>query len=90
MAAGSRFSKYLKQSRVNAGLSQKQVSEKLGYSSSQFISNWERGLSAPPAKAVKKLAELYSVSIEEFCNLLLQDTLQQVTLDFKKKFKKIL
>ena len=90
MAQDSHFSQYLKQGRIQAGLSQKDVSEKLGYTSSQFISNWERGLSNPPPKAVKKLAALYHVSLEELLDLLLQDTLQQVTLDFKKKIKGIL
>lgn len=90
MARGSSFAQYLKDSRIAAGLSQRDVSEKLGYTTSQFISNWERGLSTPPTKAVKKLAELYNLSIEEFLDLLLQETLHQVTLDFKKKFKKML
>ncbi len=90
MTNGTAFSRYIKQKRMDADLSQKDVAEKLGYSSPQFISNWERGLSTPPIKTVKKIAELYDVSIEEFSNLLLQDTLQQVTADFKKKFKKIM
>ena len=90
MAKAISFAQYLKDSRIAAGLSQRDVSEKLGYTTSQFVSNWERGLSTPPNKDVKKLAELYNLSIEEFLDLLLQETLQQVTLDFKKKFKKML
>lgn len=90
MAKGTTFAQYLKDSRITAGLSQRDVSEKLGYTTSQFVSNWERGLSTPPTKAVKKLAELYNLKIEEFLDLLLQETLHQVTLDFKKKFKKML
>lgn len=90
MAKGSNFSQYLKQSRIAAGLSQRDVSEKLGYTTSQFISNWERGLSTPPIKVAKKLATLYKLSLDEFSELLLQDTLQQVTQDFRKKFKKVL
>lgn len=90
MAKESSFSEYLKNSRVAAGLSQRDVSEKLGYTTSQFISNWERGLSTPPNKSVKKLVELYNVPMEEFLDLLLRETLHQVTLDFKKKFKKML
>lgn len=90
MAKGSRFSEYLQQSRINAGLSQKEVSEKLGYTSAQFISNWERGVSTPPPKSAKKLANMYGVSLEEFLDLLLKDTIQQVTIDFKKKVKNII
>lgn len=90
MAKNLSFSQYLKESRMAAGLSQRDVSEKLGYTTSQFVSNWERGMSTPPNKAVKKLVELYKVPMDEFLDLLLQETLQQVTLDFKKKFKKML
>lgn len=90
MSKNANFAKYLKQKRENAGLSQKQVSEKLGYTTPQFISNWERGISTPPMKTVKKLASMYSISVDEIFNLLLQETLQQVTLDFKQKLKKIL
>ncbi|NUN07536.1 MAG: helix-turn-helix transcriptional regulator, partial [Bdellovibrio sp.] len=64
--------------------------EKLGYTTPQFISNWERGISTPPMKTVKKLASMYAISVDEIFNLLLQETLQQVTLDFKQKLKKIL
>ncbi|MEN0059427.1 MAG: helix-turn-helix transcriptional regulator [Bdellovibrio sp.] len=80
------FAKFLKTKREASGLSQKQVAEALGYSTPQFISNWERGLSAPPMKIIKKLADLYRIPVEDVFNLLLQDTLQQVTLDMKKKF----
>lgn len=90
MKAASNFSKYVKQKREDAGLSQKQVAEQLGYSTPQFISNWERGISMPPIKSVKKLADIYQTSVEEIFNLLLEDTLLQVTNDFKKKLKKIL
>lgn len=90
MTKNANFAKYLKQKRELAGLSQKQVSEKLGYTTPQFISNWERGISTPPMKTVKKIAGLYSIPVDEIFNLLLQETLQQVTLDFKQKLKKIL
>lgn len=90
MTKNPNFAKYLKQKRELAGLSQKQVSDKLGYTTPQFISNWERGISTPPMKTVKKIAGLYSIPVDEIFNLLLQETLQQVTLDFKQKLKKIL
>ncbi|MNK15803.1 helix-turn-helix protein [compost metagenome] len=86
MKAPSNFAKFLKQKRELSGLSQKFVSEKLGYTTPQFISNWERGVSTPPVQTIKKLADLYKIPVEEIFNLLLQETLQQVTFDMKKKF----
>lgn len=35
----------LKEKRLAAHISQKTVAEKLGYTTAQFISNWERGVS---------------------------------------------
>jgi transcriptional regulator with XRE-family HTH domain len=41
----------LKKAREDAGLTQKQLADELGYSAAQFISNWERGVSSPPIEA---------------------------------------
>lgn len=53
--------KILKQKRQAIGLTQKEVATKLGYRSSQFISNWERDLVLPPASGAKRLAKLYRI-----------------------------
>ncbi len=55
----------LKQKRIKAGLSQRDVSNALGYSTPQFISNWERGVSTPPMDAMPKLAELYHADMDD-------------------------
>ena len=39
--------KRLKKMRLKAGLSQRDVSTALGYTSPQYVSNWERGKSHP-------------------------------------------
>ena len=54
----------LKTLRESAGLSQADVADKLGYISGQFISNWERGVSFPPIKAIPKLAKIYKTDRE--------------------------
>lgn len=77
---------FLKDKRIVAGLSQKDVALKLGYSTSQFISNWERGISQPPLATLRKIAELYKVSADEMFNVLLKSTITQVEIDLKKKF----
>ena len=56
--------KIFKTLRKNAGLTQREVSSKMGYTTIQFVSNWERGLSAPPIKDLPKLAKLYHTSPE--------------------------
>lgn len=80
------LAEFLKQKRVTAGLSQRDVADKLGYSTPQFISNWERGVSHPPISALKKLGELYKISAEDLFEVTLDATIQEVTQDLRRKF----
>lgn len=64
---------YLQSKRVKAGLSQGDVATKLGYSSPQFISNFERGLCAPPLNKMKLLVGLYDLNSEELIKLMLKE-----------------
>jgi transcriptional regulator with XRE-family HTH domain len=47
--------KYFKDGRMSCGLTQEQVSGYLGYLSKQIVSNWERGLCAPPLHELSSL-----------------------------------
>ena len=85
---GTPLSKLLRSSREKKGLSQRAVADKLGYESSQFISNWERGVSQPPMNTLLKLIELYEIDKYEVFDVLLETTLQGVTTDLKNKFFK--
>lgn len=77
---------FLKQKRVAAGLSQRDVADKLGYTTPQFISNWERGVSQPPINALKRLGEMYKVSADELFEVTLTTTVNDVTNDLRRKF----
>ena len=57
---------YLRQKRLEAGLTQLDCAKLLGFSTAQFISNWERGVAKPPLKSVKKVAEIYNLDIAKF------------------------
>ena len=61
---GTALGKIFKTLRTKEGLTQRDVSSKMGYTTIQFVSNWERGLSAPPIKDLPKLAKLYNTSAE--------------------------
>lgn len=63
--------KYLAEKRLEKGLSQNEVANLLGYSSGQFISNFERGICAPPLKKLRVLMGLYSLSLDRITRLLL-------------------
>lgn len=77
---------FLKTKRMSAGLSQREVADKLGYSTPQFISNWERGVSHPPISALKKLGDLYKISAEDLFEVTLNATIQDVTQELRRKF----
>ncbi|MCH2535638.1 MAG: helix-turn-helix domain-containing protein [Bdellovibrionales bacterium] len=64
---------YLKNKRNETGLTQSEVATKLGYSSPQFISNFERGLCSPPLKNLKTLVKLYKIPVEEIMTLILEE-----------------
>ncbi|MES2857253.1 MAG: helix-turn-helix transcriptional regulator [Bdellovibrionota bacterium] len=65
---------YLRTKRVDSGLSQLDVAKVLGYSSPQFVSNWERGLVSPPLETIAVLIELYKIPSNEVINRILDET----------------
>ena len=71
---------YLKAKRLAAKLSQSDASRALGYSGPQFISNFERGLCAPPIGKLKILIDLYNISPKELTYLLMKE--QRKYIDF--------
>lgn len=57
------FAENLKHYRKKAGLTQKELSVKMGYSE-KAISKWETGTTIPPAETLLRLAELFQTSID--------------------------
>lgn len=66
-------------------MSQGEVAEKLGYSSPQFVSNWERGLACPPLDALSVLIKLYNLNREELIEKILEQTRKELESSLKKK-----
>lgn len=54
----------LQKARVEIGMTQLEVAKKLGYEGAQFVSNFERGTCLPPKRAIKMLAKLYKLDVE--------------------------
>ncbi len=59
------FARFLSQKRQDAGLTQKQMAEKL-YVDHSTVSKWERGLSFPDITLISKICEILSISEHEF------------------------
>ncbi len=63
---------FLCELRLKKDLSQREVSQKLGYSSAQFISNFECGIAPPPLAKLKALVKIYDAPIEKVLDLILE------------------
>jgi transcriptional regulator with XRE-family HTH domain len=63
---------YFKRKREENGLTQLEVSRALGYTSSQYISNFERGLCTPPMKKLKQLVKLFRLDENEVLRMLVE------------------
>jgi len=78
---------FLKDLRIRAGLSQLELSLKMGYSTPQFISNWERGVSEPPCKSIKKLSQVLSYDESDLRRVLANFLIQKKTAQIKRQFE---
>lgn len=81
---------YLQKKRLQSGYTQLDVAKKLGYSSPQFISNFERGLCSPPLKQLKKIANLYKLDPSELIDIMMKERLALLEATFygRRKRKK--
>lgn len=64
-----RFGNYLCELRKKAGLTQKAVAASAG-TTNKAVSKWENGAARPSVTAVRKLAKLYGISVDELLDLL--------------------
>ena len=65
MEKRKKFGEYIRSIRLERGLSQQKVSEKLGYKTLGVLHGVERGLSPLPIDKIHPLAKLYNMDVEE-------------------------
>ncbi|HMN68018.1 MAG TPA: helix-turn-helix transcriptional regulator [Bdellovibrionales bacterium] len=73
-----------KRLREKAGLTQREVSDSLGYSTPQFISNVERGRCRFPVEKLPKIKKLYRLSTDQVLNLFLTEERMVLMRVFKR------
>lgn len=66
------LSNYLSEKRLAKGFTQGELAKALGYTSPQFISNWERGLAEPPLEALKKMVKILDLDRDELISILMK------------------
>lgn len=64
--------KFLRKCRENAGRTQADVAAMLDYSTSQFVSNWERGKALPPAWSLPRIAEIYQIASNDLIEKMME------------------
>ena len=67
------IAKLVRSKRVIQGISQTELSNKMGYKNGQFISNVERGLCSIPLSKVKHLTSEIGADRDEIINAMTQD-----------------
>ena len=68
------ISAYFKAKREERGLTQEELSRFLGYSTKQIVSNWERGVCAPPLNKLYEICKILNLDQGEVISLFLDET----------------
>lgn len=76
--------KFIKEARIKAGISQQVIAKAFGYSTIQFVSNWERNVSIPPKKIIRPLAKLLKVKMQDLAQAIVSDKQAKVTKEYLK------
>lgn len=78
---------YLREKRLSAGFTQTELSQSLKVHV-QFVSNWERGLCAPPSHCFHHLIEVLDLSREQVVSAMVSDSKRSIEAKVFKKKKK--
>lgn len=68
------FGTFLADARSEAGLSQLELARELGYSSPQYVSNWERGICGPPLDKLYELSKSLKIDANTLLTMILDET----------------
>lgn len=80
---------FLKRQRLKSGLTQKNISDAFHLSSTQFVSNWERGCCLPPMEYLPQLCKILNIDKELLIKIYIEQTEIEINAVFKSAHKKI-
>lgn len=78
------MAQFIRKMRLSRGYTQIALAKKLGYSTSQFVSNWESGRSSPPLDALAQLIEILDVDQKEVVDILMNETHEYISRRLKR------
>lgn len=85
MAEFKKLGEYLKKKRLEKKLSQGDLATLLKRVHIQFVSNWERGICAPPGHSFQKLIDILKLNRAHLVDVMLEDSKAEIE---KKVYKK--
>lgn len=68
-----RTSKYFREKRLEAGFTQSELARVLGFTSAQIVSNWERGVCAPPMASLKPMIRFLKLDPIEVTDIITEE-----------------
>jgi transcriptional regulator with XRE-family HTH domain len=78
-----RLGDLIKEKRETQGLKQQDLSKVFGYTSGQYISNWERRKSNPPNKIAKQLCEILKIKSSTYQKILIDEFKRELERAFR-------
>ena len=88
MAEFNHLAKYLREKRLENEMSQSELAHSLKNVHVQFVSNWERGLCAPPGHSFQKLIDVLNLDKEKLVEVMLADSKNTIEARVYKKKRK--
>lgn len=74
---------FIRKARFQRKMTQRELAKRLGCTS-QFVANWERGISRPPNPLLPKIQEALNIPDQDFLTFLVKESL----IRYKELFKK--
>lgn len=69
--------RFLRENREKKDLTASEVARQLKYSP-QFVANWERGMSLPPFKVLRKYCKIIDVSVDSLRELIIANYIKHL------------
>lgn len=85
MAEFSNLGAFLRQKRIDSGYTQAELASRVGDIHTQFVSNWERGLCAPPNHSLQKIIDILRLNRDKLIEVMLEDSRTEIVSKIYKK-----
>lgn len=82
-----RLGNLLKEKRIEKGITQMSLAKDLGYSSPQFVSNWERGMCSPAFDTLPQVCKILGIPKKEIIEIIIDETRSELEANFNRGLK---